>query len=180
MTPLAAIADCRIVLRLGAVAVLLAVASPPLAAQQRQTAPVEAPAAEPQPAQPEVPAPRRPGLLDAIGDALSLKGAQDAIGDLNRKAGDAARDAAKAATDITRIPSARMASGRILCTVAANGAPDCGAAANALCKAQGFNGGSSLGTESGEKCPARVYLSGRAARPGECRTETFVISAMCQ
>lgn len=179
MTHLAAIVACRVWLRLGAIAVLPAVAPLPLAAQQRQMAPVDTPAAEPQPAQPEAP-PRRPGLLDALGDlfdksgeALSLKGAQDAIGDLNRKAGDAARD-------ITRIPGARMASGRILCAAAANGAPDCATAANALCRSQGFNGGASLGTESGEKCPARVYLSGRAPRAGECRTETFVTSAMCQ
>lgn len=179
MTPLTAVVHCQAVLRLGAVAVLLAAAPQPLAAQQRQMAPVETPAAEPQPAQPEAP-PRRPGLLDALGDlfdksgeALSLKGAQDAIGDLNRKAGNAARD-------ITRIPGARMASGRILCSAAANGAPDCVAAANALCKSQGFNGGSGLGTEAGEKCPARVYLSGRSPRAGECRTETFVTSAMCQ
>jgi hypothetical protein len=173
-------------LRLGAVAVLLVAASLPLAAQQRQIAPAEPSAAERQPPQSEAPA-RRPGLLDALGDlfeksgeALSLKGAQDTIGDFNRKAGDAARDAAKAATDIGRLPNARVASGRILCTVASNGAPDCVAAANALCKTQGFNSGSSLGTESGERCPARVYLSGRPPRPGECRTETFVISAMCQ
>ena len=179
MTHLAAIAYRQIVLRLAAAAVLLAVATGPLAAQQRPFTSTEAPAAEPQPAEPEAP-PRRPGLLDAIGDALSLKGAQDAIGDLNRKAGDAARDAARAATDIGRIPNARMASGRILCAAAANGAPDCVAAANALCKSQGYAAGASLGTESGERCPARVYLSGRPPRPGECRTETFVTSAMCQ
>lgn len=178
MTHLIAIANGQVWLRLAAVAAFLVMASLPLAAQQRQMMPSEAP--EPPPAGPEVQPSRRPGLLDAIGEALSLKGAQDAIGDLNRKAGDAARDAAKAATDFGRLPNTRMASGRALCVAAANGAPDCVAAAKALCKSQGYAGGSSLGTESGERCPARVYLSGRSPRPGECRTETFVTSAMCQ
>lgn len=190
MTPfLVALNTVSAALRRGAptAALLLLATSLPLTAQQRPLSPSEAPVAEPQPASEEAAPARRPGLLDALGDlidksseALSLKSAQDAIGDLNRKAGDAARDAAKAANDASKLPNTRMASGRVLCVVAANGAPDCGAAAQALCKTQGYSGGSSLGTEAGEKCPARVYLSGRPPRPGECKVETFVTSAMCQ
>lgn len=170
-------------------ALLVAAAMPvPLGAQQRQMVPPETPAAEPQPAQPETPPARRPGLIDAIGDLfdksgemLSLKNAQEAIGDLNRKAGEVTRDAAKSAADnLTRIPGTRMASGRTRCVVASNGAPDCVTAANVLCKSQGYSGGSSVATESGERCPARVYLTGRAPKPGECKMETFVTSAMCQ
>jgi hypothetical protein len=169
-------------------AMLACAALDPVIAQQRELAPAEAPVAQ-QPAPPdEFPPAHRPGLFDAIGDLLgkstgifSLKGAQDTIDDFNRKAGEATRDAAKAATDnLTRLPGTRLASGRTLCVVSANGAPDCAAAANALCKSKGFGAGSSIATESGEKCPARVYLSGKPPRPGECRTETFVTSAMCQ
>lgn len=175
---------CRVFL--GA-ALFVATAMPmPLGAQQHQIVPPETPAAEP--AQPEASPSRRPGLIDAIGDLfdksgdmLSLKGAQQAIGDLNRKAGEVTRDAAKSAADnLTRIPGARMASGRTRCVDASNGAPDCATAANALCKSKGFSSGSSVATESGERCPARVYLTGRPAKPGECKMETFVTSAMCQ
>jgi hypothetical protein len=175
---------CRVVFG----AALLIATAMPLGAQQHQMVPPETPAAEPQQAPPEAPPARRPGLIDALGDLfdksgdmLSLKGAQQAIGDLNRKAGEATRDAAKSAADgLTRIPVGRMASGRTLCVVASNGAPDCVTAANALCKSQGYSGGSSVATESGERCPARVYLTGRPPKPGECKMETFVTSAMCQ
>jgi hypothetical protein len=155
-------------------------------AQKMELAPAPGSSApEPAPAQKDS---RGGGLIEALGDffdkaseALSLKGATDSITDFNRKAGEATRDAAKAATDnLGRLPVTRIASGRSLCVVAANGAPDCGAAAAVLCKSKGMNGGTSVATESSERCPAQVLLSGRAPRPGECRMETFVTSAMCQ
>lgn len=156
----------------------LALVVAPVAAQQ-----VQAPPEEPAQA-----ASRGGGLIEALGDFfgkaaenLSLKSTTDTITDFNRKAGEATRDAAKAAGDnLGRLPGTRVASGRSLCVVAANGAPDCVTAAAALCKSKGFGGGASIATESGEKCPAQVWLSGRSPRPGECRMETFVTSAVCQ
>jgi hypothetical protein len=88
--------------------------------------------------------------------------------------------AAKNAADaMVRIPSARVVTGREKCKVAPNGAPDCVAAANALCKAKGFGAGQSADMTTTEVCPPQVYLSGRTSGAG-CRTETYLSSALCQ
>ncbi len=90
-------------------------------------------------------------------------------------------DGAKSAADaVSRIPSARAVDGRERCVLAPNGAPDCIAAANAICKAKGFSEGKSLDMTTAEKCPPKVLLSGRQGTPGECTTETFVSRALCQ
>jgi hypothetical protein len=89
---------------------------------------------------------------------------------------DGAKDAAGA---VARIPAARVVTGRQKCTVAPNGAPDCVAAANAVCRTKGFESGKSLDTTTAEFCPAQVYLSGRNSGEG-CRTETFVSRVLCQ
>ena len=81
---------------------------------------------------------------------------------------------------MARLPTARVVKGHQNCVIAANGAPDCGVAAAALCKAKGFNGGRSVDITSAEECPAPVMLGRREAKPGECRTVTFVTSAFCQ
>jgi len=65
------------------------------------------------------------------------------------------------------------------CKVAPNGAPDCVAAANTMCKAKGFEGGTSLDMTTADVCPAQVYLSGRSAGEG-CHTETFVSRVLCK
>jgi hypothetical protein len=41
-----------------------------------------------------------------------------------------------------------VVSGRERCTVTPNGAPDCNAAGNALCRARGFEAGASLDTQT--------------------------------
>ncbi len=84
-----------------------------------------------------------------------------------------------AVESMTKLPASRVAQGRERCEVAANGAPDCQAAAENLCKKQGFSGGKSMDFTSAEECPARVYLSGRQSG-GECKTVTFISRAMCQ
>jgi hypothetical protein len=89
---------------------------------------------------------------------------------------DNAKDAAGA---VARIPAARVTSGHAKCTTAPNGAPDCVAAADALCKAKGFESGRSLDMTTAEVCPAKVLMSGRSA-PGACKDETFVSRAFCQ
>lgn len=87
--------------------------------------------------------------------------------------------AGDAATAVVRIPSARGVSGHEKCQPAPNGAPDCVAAANTMCKAKGFDSGKSLDMTTAEVCPAKVYMSGRSTGP-ECTTETFVSRAICQ
>jgi len=84
-----------------------------------------------------------------------------------------------AVNSVARLPTSRVVQGKERCEAAANGAPDCQAAAENLCKKQGFAGGKSLDFTSAEECPARVYLSGRQS-PGECKTVTFISRAMCQ
>lgn len=105
------------------------------------------------------------------------------VDNFGREAGIAARttvDGAKDAADaVARIPAARVMRGHVKCTLAPNGAPDCLAAADALCKAKGFESGKSVDMTTAEVCPAQVYLSGRNSGP-ECRTETFVSRALCQ
>jgi hypothetical protein len=69
-------------------------------------------------------------------------------------------------------------SGREKCAVAPNGAPDCLAAAELLCKKHGYASGKSMDFTSAEECPAKVYLGGGPA--SECHTVTFISRAMCQ
>jgi hypothetical protein len=70
-------------------------------------------------------------------------------------------------------------SGHERCTVAPNGAPDCLAAAETLCRKHGFASGKSIDFTSAEECPARVLLAGRRSG-AECTTVTFISRAMCQ
>ena len=89
---------------------------------------------------------------------------------------EGAKDAAGA---VARIPTARSVSGHEKCQLAPNGAPDCVAAANIMCKAKGFDSGKSLDMTTAEVCPPKVWMAGRSTGP-ECRTETFVSRAFCQ
>lgn len=78
-----------------------------------------------------------------------------------------------------KIPS--MQTGREKCPVAANGASDCKAAADALCRAHGYKEGRSTDSDATQKCSAEaLLLSGRKSQPGACRTEYFVTRAWCQ
>lgn len=73
-----------------------------------------------------------------------------------------------------------MVSGRVICPISANGAPDCKQAADQLCQGKGYKEGKSLNADSAEKCSAKVLIPGRQRKPDDCRTETFVTSALCQ
>ena len=116
-----------------------------------------------------------------IGD--SLKGAGSKIDNFGHEAGVAAKTTVNTAKDaaeaVARIPNARVMTGHEKCVTAPNGAPDCIAAANALCKAKGFESGKSVDMTTAEVCPARVWTSGRLA-DASCKTETFVSRALCQ
>ena len=142
--------------------------------------------------QPQQPQQSEPGVLESLGRWLdrqsenlssSFKDAGKGVQNFGREAGVAAQSTVEGAKDaagaMVRIPAARVVTGHQVCKVAANGAPDCVAAANAMCKARGFDGGTSADMTTADVCPAKVYLSGRNSGP-ECRTETFVSRAFCQ
>jgi hypothetical protein len=135
----------------------------------------------------------RPGFIDAfgrfIGDSAAtlnsqISHAHEALGDIGTQTGAAAKgaiDKAKGAADaLIGLPNARIVSSREACTNAPNGAPDCRAAADTMCRAKGFAFGKSLDTQTTRNCPARVWLSGRFPNDSECALETFVTRAVCQ
>ena len=151
------------------------------------------PPAPPAPNPPPVLGADSPGFLDALNRWLeessanfksNMKDTQDKLSGLGSSASDAAKDAAKNMKDATdafaRLPGARVVTGRELCQNAPNGSPDCRAAADVICHAKGFGSGKSLDTQSAQKCPARLWLSGRLPAEGECPTETHVVRAVCQ
>jgi hypothetical protein len=147
------------------------------------------------------PAPnRQPGLLEALGrwvdDSVSgvgkgfekawrgtatqrdeaAKASTEATSNLAKGAVDAAKGTADA---LGKLGTSRVVSGRERCAIGANGAPDCRPAVEALCKAKGYNSGSSVDFETTERCPAQVLLSGRRT-PGDCPVDHVVTKAMCQ
>ncbi len=154
------------------------------------------------------PAPAEPGMLESIGrwfqDSFNrlksdVRDARGTLKDLGgrasstaKEAADVAKGAAKGAAEaakgaakdaadtVARLPHARVVDGRERCTIAANGAPDCRAAAEAVCRSKGFGSGTSLDIQSAQKCPARIWFSGRSPESGECPVESFVTRAMCQ
>ncbi|HET9716916.1 MAG TPA: hypothetical protein VFP60_12110 [Pseudolabrys sp.] len=113
----------------------------------------------------------------------SLKDARKKMETFGEEAGTAAKSTVEGAKDaagaVARIPVARAVKGHEKCQTAPNGAPDCIVAANAICKANGFESGRSLDMTTAEVCPAKVWMAGRSSGP-ECRTETFVSRALCQ
>jgi hypothetical protein len=118
--------------------------------------------------------------ISSIGD--QFKNAGKNIDQFNHEAGIAAKTTAGAAADaadqVARLPKTRVVSGRQNCPVSPNGAPDCAAAADKLCKAKGLKSGTSLDVTSARECPTRALLQ-REAR-AECKNVTFVTRAMCQ
>ncbi|PSO21007.1 hypothetical protein [Bradyrhizobium sp. MOS003] len=83
--------------------------------------------------------------------------------------------------DLSRLAKpSTMVSGRAACPASSNGAPDCKQAADQLCQSKGYKEGKSLNADSAEKCSAKVLIPGRQRKPDDCRTDTFVTSALCQ
>jgi hypothetical protein len=139
-----------------------------------QGAPAQ-PAPEQSEPAPPAPAPKEnPGLINEIGKLLekpasllpTLKSPKETID-----------DAADALSRLTKSPGVK---GRAACPVAANGAPDCKAAADKLCQSKGFKEGKSLDVDTARNCSAKALLSGRKPEESECRTETYVTRAVCQ
>jgi hypothetical protein len=174
-------------------------ADPPKPAEQAaapatQAAPPENPA-------PESRTPDNPGVVGAFGtwmqqgvtsmssgfDAMA-KGAANAASTMAKGAADAAAGAANVAKDaadvavdgVTKLPMSGFASGHEPCAVASNGAPDCRAAAENLCRTRGFAAGTSIDYQTSEKCPPAYRLSSRERPEGICPMEHFVTRAMCR
>ncbi|MBR1361461.1 hypothetical protein [Bradyrhizobium ottawaense] len=144
--------------------------APPVLGLQEQ-----GPQAAPQPSTPAPSAPpaaaENPGLINEMGKLFDklpsilppIKSPSETMNDLSRLA--------KPST---------MVSGRVACPPSSNGAPDCKQAADQLCQSKGYKDGKSLNADSAEKCSAKVLIPGRARKPDDCRTDTFVTSALCQ
>ena len=177
---------------------------PPNAVPQSPAA--TAPAATPQNAAPssaasfppQPPAPNRPGFIHQLetwwNDGFGLKDAKGKIDDLNKRSGDAVKDAATATQEavknaaeatknatsaVVRLPGTRITEVREVCLRAPNGAPDCETAAKSACQKKGFGEGKPVDVRSAENCPANVLLAGRTPIEGECPVETVVLRAIC-
>ena len=157
-----------------------AASPPPSLGIQEQATQAPPPQAGPAPS-----APTRqdnPGLINEMGKLFEkslsiwpkMKSPGETIDDLNTSA----KDAGESLSHLAK-PSS-MVSGRMVCPVSANGAPDCKLGADKLCQAKGYREGKSLNTDSAETCSARVLIPGRTRKPGDCRTDNYVTSALCQ
>ena len=150
--------------------------SPSLGVQEQ---PAQAPPqAQPAPEQP----PENPGLFNEMGKLIdklkpSIKSPSETLDDINARAKGAATDAGEAISRLAQPGS--MVSGRSVCPMGAGSTPDCKAGADRLCRGKGFKEGKSLNTESAETCSAKVLIPGRQRKPDDCRTDTFVTTALC-
>jgi|ERR1051326_3369502 hypothetical protein len=88
--------------------------------------------------------------------------------------------AAETTGGIGSLSKAKVVSGHERCEIAANGAPDCRRAIEALCRSKGLAAGNSLNIESVQKCSARAWISGGRTSAGECSRESYVQSAVCR
>jgi hypothetical protein len=175
----AALAISMLLLAAGAGWPQAASPAPSLGVQEpaQQSVPPQAPPA------PSSPGPAdNPGLINEIGklfDKLpTLKSPQATIEDLNARARDAAKGASDGLSNLAK-PSS-MVSGRVICPASANGSPDCKLGADKLCQSKGYKEGKSLNTDSAEACSAKVLIPGRTRKPDDCRTDSYVTSALCQ
>ncbi|HXI05760.1 MAG: hypothetical protein ACRC1G_11350 [Bradyrhizobium sp.] len=135
--------------------------------------PTQQPAAAPPQPEPAAPPAREenPGLINELGklwdksiSALpKIKSPSETFDDLSNMA--------KPSTMVT---------GRMACVVSSNGAADCKLGADRLCQSKGYKDGKSLDTDAVEKCAPKAYIPGRQRQPGDCKTESYVIKALCQ
>jgi hypothetical protein len=140
-----------------------------------QAAPAQPAPAQSEPAPPPDPASKEnPGLINEIGKLLEKPASMLPTLKSPRETID---DAADALSRLTKSPGVK---GRAACPAAANGAPDCKAAADKLCQSKGFKEGKSLDVDTTRSCSAKALLSGRKPEESECRTETYVTRAVCQ
>jgi hypothetical protein len=128
----------------------------------------------------------RPGFIDAFGHWIQnsvtnwnsgVQGATGVAKDAANAAGTVTRDTAGA---VARIPGTRVIAERTTCPVAPNGAPDCRAAAEAICRQHGFASGSSIDFQTAEKCPPIALNRQNGDPPPPCVMESYVTRALCQ
>jgi hypothetical protein len=184
----------RAAARIGiAAAALLALVAAPAAQTQPTQTTQPSQTAQPESEQPpaDAAAPtsapgNKPGFIDAfghwIGDSVSgwnsgLKGAADAAKDAADAAGAVTRDTADA---VARLPGARVIEQHATCPTAPNGAPDCRSAAETICKAHGFESGSSIDFQTAEKCPPIALNRRNDEPPSPCVIESYVTRSLCQ
>ena len=141
------------------------------------------------------PASYKPGFLhqlgvwwdQGIGDFNNkMKNAKDRLDDLGssqpaKDATTATQDALKKATDaVVHLPTTRMFELHDKCQLAANGAPDCPAAASNACRGKGFSAGKPMGISTSQVCSPAALMSGRTPGPGDCHDETYILGVVCQ
>ena len=161
----------------------LAPPAPVVQTPDTQAAPDRPAAPQGEPASPATPPAHddNPGLLHEMGKLFDkslsilppLKSPGETIDDLNARAKDAGET-------LSRLAKPLIVSGRVICPVSGNGAPDCKAASDKLCQSKGFKEGKSLTTDSAETCSAKVLIPGRTRKPDDCRTDNYVTRALCQ
>jgi hypothetical protein len=142
------------------------------AAQSEQAVPSETP--------PPVPpqAPRQDGFFGSIGRWID--GSIARVNPARKGKSETSPREARNTGGIGFLRKTKIVSGRERCETAANGAPDCRGATEALCRSKGLAAGKSLDIQSVEKCPARVRISGTQPTTGECRLESYVQRAFCR
>jgi hypothetical protein len=115
------------------------------------------------------PAPENPGLINEIGklfkNSASILPSLPAMPSFG-------------ADSLTGLNT--VVKGRMVCPVAANGAPDCKIASDKLCQSKGFKEGKSLDTDAAQRCSAKAMMPGRKPEEGDCKTESYVTQALCQ
>lgn len=123
-------------------------------------------------------------LLPPSGGRQTAPSADAAPGRPVEQAKDAPQPAAPPAKSSGIMPStmvpSTMVSGRSVCPLSASRTPDCKAGADKLCQSKGYKEGKSLNTDAAESCSAKVLIPGRERKPDDCRTDTYVTSALCQ
>jgi hypothetical protein len=102
------------------------------------------------------------------------------VGAVGGQANKTAKDAADAATGVSKLPNTGITTGNERCAVAPNGAPDCRLAAETLCRSKGYAGGASVDSVTVENCPPRYRTTRREVPEGVCTMEHFVTKALCQ
>jgi hypothetical protein len=118
------------------------------------------------------------GPLGAVGHFIdkSVSGIATGLKATGQAIGDATAPARDAASAVVRLPKTGFVSGNERCAVAPNGAPDCATAAQALCRAKGFEGGRSLDTQT-RTCLPQATAAGGSFKLGDC---VYVTRALCQ
>ena len=173
-------------------AAFAATQQPPAANQQPPAAtPGSSPGSFPQ----QPPPPFKPGFLHQLGEWWG-QSFGDFHGKMNNAAGrlddlrtdQSTKDAAAATQDalkgaaqaVVRLPNTRMFELHDKCQPAANGAPDCPAAANNACRVKGFSTGKPMGISTSQVCSPQALMSGRSSRAANCHDETYILGVVCQ